>query len=49
MTDAPTLNRRRGKPALTKRWKFDAVGGGRGSRDDALGVLGLGWTNLYCS
>ncbi len=49
MTDAPTLNRRRGKPALTKRWKFDAEGGGRDSRDAAPAFLGVGWTNLYCS
>ena len=46
MTDAPTLNRRRGKPALTNRWKFDAEGGSDDSRDAAApGFL----ANLYCS
>ncbi len=46
MTDAPTLNRRRGKPALTNRWKFDAEVGSDDSRDAAApGFL----ANLYCS
>ncbi len=46
MTEAPTLNRRRGKPALTNRWKFDAEVGSGDSRDAAApGFL----ANLYCS